>query len=224
MLEDKELDEYILNKNAQNTSDVNSADTSVPTVVENDTSNALVNTEINNVINQHVMQLFSDSVKEHSDDVKQLTDNAVKTELEIKNQEVEGRQKVKEAEIQEEVAKAKTKEDEAKHNRAQTVLKAQGLVKPIPAFFRRTAIFFGYPFFVIYLLTVGWILEMFTFVISGIITLVADCAERIAEVNKKFADNNEGRQFNVGKAILNLFKWLLIAGIAVTIVVLIVSK
>lgn len=180
--------------------------------------------EISNVINSQVQDLFVQSISENKDKVKELTDKAVTTELEIKNEEVTGRKEIKKAEIRKGVTQAKTEEDEAKHTRAKTILKSQGLTSQLPSIYRSTALIVGYPFFVLYLLTFGWIIQILTFVIKGFITMVADCAERFADVNKKFVENGNEKQFSLGKAMVNVLKWTLIIGAITAIVVLVILK
>lgn len=189
-------------------------------VEESQIQHATVSTAINN----KVMQLFEQSVDKHSDGVKDLTDKAVEGELRIKTEEVAGREKIKKSEIGKGVAEAKTAEDIAKHERSSTILKSQGLVKPIPSLFRITALAFGYPFFIVYLLTIGWILQIITFVANGFITMVAECAERFAEVNKKFKESNGESKFSLGKAMMSILKWVLIVGALTAIVVLLITK
>lgn len=180
--------------------------------------------DISNVINDQVQDLFVQSIAENKDKVKELTDRAVTTELEIKNEEVTGRKEIKKSEIRKGVAKAKTEEDEAKHERAKTILKSQGLTSQLPTVYRITALIVGYPFYVLYLLTFGWIIQILTFVIKGFITMVADCAERFAEVNKKFVENGNEKQFSLGKAMVNVLKWTLVIGAITAIVVLFILK
>ena len=153
-----------------------------------------------------------------------MTDKAVTTELEIKNQEVTGRKDIKKAEIRKSVAQAKTEEDKAKHERSETILKSQGLTSQLPATYRSTALIVGYPFFVLYLLTFGWVIQILTFVIKGFITMVADCAERFADVNQKFVENGNEKQSSLGKAMVNVLKWTLILGAITAIVVLVILK
>jgi hypothetical protein len=54
--------------------------------------------------------------------------------------------------------------------------------------------------------------------------MVADCAERFADVNKKFVENGNEKQFNLGKAMVNVLKWTLIIGAITAIVVLVILK
>ena len=54
--------------------------------------------------------------------------------------------------------------------------------------------------------------------------MVADCAERFAEVNKKFVENDNEKQFKLSKAIINILKWLLIVGAVTAVVVLFILK
>ena len=198
-------------------------------IAEKKKQQALVTSEqneqsISTAINQGVQDLFIQAVENNKDKVKQLTEKAVTSELEIKNQEVDGRKEIKKAEIRKGVAEAKTEEDKAKHERSQTILKSQGLTSQLPAVYRITALIIGYPFYVLYLLTFGWVIQILTFVIKGFITMVADCAERFADVDKKFTDNNNEKKFNLGKAMVNILKWILVIGAITAVVVLLVLK
>ena len=164
-------------------------------------------------------------VDNHQDDMLALTDTAFKSELEIRETQVRGRKEKEKAKVEKEIAEEKTKEDEAKHERAKTILKAQGLTSQLPKLFRVTALIFGYPFFILYLLTIGWIVEFLTFTVKGFITMVADCVERFTEVNKRIIDNSNNKEFKLGRAIVNILKWVLIVGaIAAIIIILLVRK
>jgi RNase H-fold protein (predicted Holliday junction resolvase) len=195
------------------------AENSMPVVTNQETE-----TSISSAINEGVQGLFMQAVEKNKDKVQELTEKAVESELEIKNQEVDGRKKIKESEIKKNVTKAKTEEDAAKHERSQTILKSQGLTSQLPTIYRGTALVLGYPFYVLYLLTFGWVIQILTFVVKGFITMVADCAERFADVNKKFIDNNKEKPFNLGRAMVSILKWLLIVGAIIAVVVLLVIK
>lgn len=179
---------------------------------------------LSNEINNKLQSIFQESVDKNSEGVVALADNAVKTELEIKNEEIEGRKELKKSKIRKTVTEAKTEEDEVKHERSKTILKAQGLTSQLPTVYRVTALTLGYPFFVLYLLTFGWVVLLLTFIVKGFITMVADCAERFAEVNKKFIDNDNTKQFKLGKAMLNILKWFLVIGAITAVVVLLILK
>lgn len=179
---------------------------------------------VSNTINNKLQNIFEDTVENNTEEVKQLADNAVKTELEIKNEEVAGRKEVKKSEIRKNVTQAKIEEDKAKHTRAETILKSQGLTSQLPSIYRITALIVGYPFYLLYLLTFGWIIQIFTFIVKGFITMVADCAERFADVNKKFIENDNTKQFKLGKAMINILKWVLILGAITAVVVLLILK
>lgn len=182
------------------------------------------NAMVSSAINSQVQALFEKSIEKNSDKVQKLTDNAVQTELEIKNEEVAGRKEVKKAEIRKNVTQAKAEEDDAKHERAKTILKAQGLTSKMPAPYRITALIVGYPLFFLYLLTLGWVVEFLTFTVKGFITMVADCAERFADVNKKFIENGNNKEFKLGRAMVNILKWALIIGAIIAIVLILVLK
>lgn len=168
--------------------------------------------------------LLSDVVGNHKDDMLALTDKAFKNELEIRETQTEGRKKKEKARVGKEVAEEETKEDEARHERAKTILKAQGLTNQLPKWFRITALIVGYPFFVVYLLSLGWIIEFLTFTIKGFITMVADCVERFTEVNAKIIENSNNKDFKLSKAIINILKWLLIIGAVVAVIVLLILR
>jgi hypothetical protein len=180
--------------------------------------------QLSNTINDKLETIFQESVENNTGGVRELADKAVKNELEIKNEQLESRKEVEKSKSRKGVTEAKTEEDKAKHTRSQTILKSQGLVNQLPAPYRITAMIIGYPFFILYLLTFGWIIQMLTFVIKGFITMVADCAERFADVNKKFVENNNNKEFKLGKAMINILKWLLVIGAITTVVVLFVLK
>lgn len=191
-------------------------------VVQNTDNNSSM--AVSNTINNKLQTIFEDTVENNTEEVKALADNAVKTELEIKNEEVVGRKEVKKSEIRKNVTQAKIEEDKAKHTRAETILKSQGLTSQLPSVYRITALIVGYPFYLLYLLTFGWIIQILTFVVKGFITMVADCAERFADVNKKFIDNDNTKQFRLGKAMINILKWLLVIGGIVAIVVVLLVR
>lgn len=168
--------------------------------------------------------LLGTVVEKHQDDMLNLTDKAFRNELEIRETQTEGRKKKEKAKVEKEVTEEQIKEDEAKHERAKTILKAQGLTSQLPKWFRITALCLGYPFFVIYLLTLGWVIEFLTFTIKGFITMVADCVERFTEVNAKIIQNSNNKDFKLSRAIINILKWLLIIGAVVAVVVLLILK
>ena len=174
---------------------------------------------VSNTINNKLQTIFEDTVDNNTEQVKALADNAVKTELEIKNEEVVGRKEVKKSEIRKNVTQAKIEEDKAKHTRAETILKSQGLTSQLPSVYRITALIVGYPFYLLYLLTFGWIIQILTFVVK-----VADCAERFADVNKKFIDNDNTKQFKLGKAMINILKWVLILGAITSVIILLILR
>lgn len=182
-------------------------------------SNAL-QTKMDNTM----MELMENVVEKNKDGMLALTDKALKNEINIRETQTEGRKKKEKSKVEKEVAEAKTEEDQAKHERAKTILKAQGLTSQLPKAFRITALIIGYPFFVLYLLTLGWIIEFFTFVIKGFITMVADCVERFTEVNAKIIANDNSKDFKLGKAISKLLWGLLIVGAIIAVIVLFVVR
>lgn len=171
-----------------------------------------------------MMGLMENVVEKNKDGMLALTDKALKNEINIRETQTEGRKKKEKSKVEKEVAEAKTEEDQAKHERAKTILKAQGLTSQLPKAFRITALIIGYPFFVLYLLTLGWIIEFFTFVIKGFITMVADCVERFTEVNAKIIANDNSKDFKLGKAISKLLWGLLIVGAIIAVIVLFVVR
>lgn len=168
--------------------------------------------------------LMESVVDKNKDEMFKLTDKAFKNEIEIREMQTEGRKKREKSKVEKEITEAKTEEDSSKHERAKTILKAQGLTSQLPKPFRVTALIIGYPFFVLYLLTLGWIIEFFTFVIKGFITMVADCVERFTEVNAKIIANDNSKDFKLGKAISKLLWGLLIVGAIIAVIVLFVVK
>lgn len=174
-------------------------------------------------INNSVVDFYEDSVALKKGEIQSLTNKLVNAEIEVKEKQIEGRKAVLKAEIEKEITKAKTEEDKEKHERAKTVLKAQGLTEKLPTAFRISALVVGYPFFLIYLLTLGWVIEFITFVIKGFITMIYDCADRFAQLNKKFIENGNDKQFQLGKAIFSILKWLIIVS-AVIVIIILLSK
>lgn len=182
--------------------------------------NSLTEQKLNNSINN----LFDKALENHKEDIDNLADNAVRQEIDIKNNWLIGRKKVQKSKTNQEVTEEKTKEDEKKHERSKTILKGFGLVNQLPAPYRITALVVGYPFFFAYLCTVGAITLFLTFVAKGFITMVADCCERFAEVNAKFINNDNNKEFQLGKAIFNTLKWLLGLGVVLTIAILLIVR
>ena len=170
-------------------------------------------------INRSVAEYYEQSLSDRQDKIKGLTEKVVDAEIKLKEKQIDGEQKVLESNINKRVTKAKAEEDAEKHERAKTILKAMGLTEKIPTAFRKTALIIGYPFFLIFLLSFGWIIEFITFVVKGFITMVYDCAERFVELNKKFKDNENNQSFNLGKAIFNILKWMLVLGVVVVLII-----
>lgn len=170
-------------------------------------------------INKSVAEYYEQSLTERKDKIKGLTEKVVDAEIKLKEKQIDGEKKVLESSINKKVTKAKSEEDAEKHERSKTILKAQGLTEKLPASFRVTALIIGYPFFLLYLLTLGWVIEFLTFVVKGFITMVYDCADRFVELNKKFMDNDNKQNFNLGKAIFNILKWVLVLTVVVILIV-----
>ncbi len=194
-----------------------------------ETTNAVANVDQSSQqlqvkLNDTMTNLMSEVVDNHKDDMLGLADDAFKSELEIRKTQVEGRKAKEKAKVGKETAEAQTAEDAAKHERAKTILKAQGLTSQLPKAFRMTALITGYPFFILYLLTVGWIVEFLTFTIKGFITMVADCVERFTEVNERIIKNSNNKEFKLSRAIVNILKWVLIVGAIVAVVVLLIVR
>lgn len=175
-------------------------------------------------VNTSVSEYYDQSLDKNKGKIKGLTQKLVNAEIRVKEKQIEGREQVVKSEIEKDVARAKSAEDAEKHERAKTVLKAQGLVEKLPTPFRITALIVGYPFFFLYLITLGWVIEFVTFVVKGFITMIFDCAERYASLKAKFIANENNKDFKIGKAITGILKWLIIIGAIITMVVLLVQK
>lgn len=170
-------------------------------------------------INKSVAEYYEQSLADRQDKIKGLTEKVVDAEIKLKSKQIDGEKKVLESNINKKVTKAKAEEDAEKHERSKTILKAQGLTEKLPSAFRITALIIGYPFFLLYLLTLGWVIEFLTFVVKGFITMVYDCAERFVELNKRFTDNDNKQNFNLGKAIFNILKWILVLSVIVILII-----
>lgn len=175
-------------------------------------------------INESVAQYYDSTIANNGNKMQALTNKLFDAEVEVAENKIEGKKKVLNSQTEKEVTEAKTEEDKAKHERAKTILKAQGLTDKMPTAFRVTALIIGYPFFVLYLITFGWITEFITFVIKGLTTMIFDCADRVAELNKKFVANGNDKQFKLGQSIFNILKWMLIVGAVIAIIILLASK
>jgi len=175
-------------------------------------------------INNSVSEYYEQSLADRKDKIKGLTEKVVDAEIKLKEKQIDGEKKVLESSINKKVTKAKAEEDAEKHERSKTILKAQGLTEKLPTVFRITALIIGYPFFLIFLLTFGWVIEFITFVVKGFITMVYDCAERFVELNKKFTDNENKQEFNLGKAIFNILKWILVLAVVVILIIFLTQK
>lgn len=170
-------------------------------------------------IENSVAEYYDNTIANNGEKMQALTNKLFGAEVEVKEKQIEGRKEVLKAQTDKEVTKAKTEVDSEKTERSKTILKAQGLTEKLPPAFRVTALIVGYPFFLLYLLTLGWVIQFVTFVIKGFITMVFDCADRYMELNKKF--EKDENKFNLGKAIFNILKYaLLITGIILLVVFL----
>lgn len=187
----------------------------------NEEQNKNQNSIITQKVNDSVAEYYDNSLASKGKRIQGLTEQLVEAEIEVKEKQIEGRKQVLKSEIETEITKAKVKEDEEKHERVKTILKAQGLTEKLPKPFRITALIVGFPFFLVYLLSLGWIIEFITFVVKGFITMVYDCADRFVTLNAKFISNGNTKNFNLGKAIFNILKWtIIIISIVVMIVLL----
>lgn len=175
-------------------------------------------------VNNSISEYYDQSLEGKQAKIKGLTEKLVNAEIRVKEKQIEGREQVIKANIETNVTKALTEKDAEKHERAKTVLKAQGLTEKLPTPFRITALIVGYPFFFLYLITLGWVIEFITFVVKGFITMIFDCAERYASLRAKFIENENNKDFKIGKAIMSILKWLIIIGAIVTMVMLLVTK
>lgn len=182
----------------------------------------------NNIIAQKVedsvAEYYDKSIAENSKQIQGLTDKLVEAEIDVKNKQIEGKKQIVKAEVETAVTRAKSVEDDEKHERAKTILKAQGLTEKLPKPFRVTALILGYPFFVLYLFSLGWVIEFVTFVIKGFMTMIFDCASKFASLNAKFIENNNNKNFSLGKALFNILKWTLVLGAIVTVIILLANK
>ena len=183
--------------------------------------NELVLTE---KVNNSISQYYDQSIEQNQSKIQAVTNKLFNAEMRVKEKQIEGREKEVKAKIETGVTKAKSEEDAEKHERAKTILKAQGLVEKLPKPFRITALIVGYPFFFLYLITLGWVIEFITFVAKGFITMVFDCADRYATLKAKFIANENSKDFKIGKAIISILKWLIIVGAIATMVILLVTK
>lgn len=175
-------------------------------------------------VNNSISQYYDESIAKKEGKIKQLTDDLVDAEFRVNEKKIIGRERVLKNKIEQDVTKSQSELEQEKHEQSKTILKAQGLTEKLPTAFRKTAIALGYPFFVLYLITLGWIIEFVTFVVKGIITMAFDCARKYAELNKEFTSTDEGKKYNVKKAIFDVIKLLLIVGAVITILVLLVKR
>lgn len=188
---------------------------------ENEQANSLVLTD---KINNSIVDCYENTLAQNTDKMQSLTNKLFNAEVEVKESQIEGRKQVLKAKTDKEVTQAKTEVDKEKTERSKTILKAQGLTEKLPPAFRLTALIIGYPFFVVYLLSLGWVIEFLTFVVKGFMTMIYDCADKFADLNAKFTANNNNKDFKLGKAIYNIAKWLLIVGALITIAVLVIRR
>lgn len=175
-------------------------------------------------INNSIADCYDNTLANNTEKMQSLTNKLFDAEVEVKEKQIEGRKEVLKAKTDKEVTQAKTEVDVEKTERSKTILKAQGLTEKLPPAFRVSALVLGFPFFIIYLLTFGWVIEFLTFMIKGFMTMVYDCADKFATLNKKFVDNNNNKEFKLGKSIFNILKWVLIVGAIIIIAILIINK
>lgn len=177
-----------------------------------------------NKVDDSIAKCYDNSLSQNTHKLQNLTNKLVDAELDVKESQIEGRKATIKAGIEKDVTKAKTEVDVEKTERAKTILKAQGLTEKLPPAFRVTALVIGFPFFLVYLLTLGWVIEFVTFVVKGFLTMIFDCAERYADLNAKFTANENNKSFNVGKAVVGVVKWALIVSAVVVILILLMKK
>lgn len=175
-------------------------------------------------INNSIADCYDNTLANNTQKMQDLTNKLFDAEVEVKEKQIEGRKEVLKAKTDKEVTQAKTEVDVEKTERSKTILKAQGLTEKLPPAFRVSALVLGFPFFIIYLLTFGWVIEFLTFLIKGFMTMVYDCADKFATLNKKFVENNNNKEFKLGKSIFNILKWVLIVGAVIVIAILIINK
>ena len=187
---------------------------------EEKNENFALSTKIDNSISN----CYDNTLANNTEKMQDLTNKLFDAEVEVKEKQIEGRKEVLKAKTDKEVTQAKTEVDVEKTERSKTILKAQGLTEKLPPAFRISALVIGFPFFIVYLLTFGWVIEFLTFMIKGFMTMVYDCADKFAVLNQKFIDNNNNKEFKLGKAIFNILKWVLIVGAIVFIAIFIINK
>lgn len=174
---------------------------------------------VSNTIQGNLAKFCQNSISNRAGEMQAFADKVVDAEFEVAETKLQGKKEVEKAKTEKDVTKARTEVDTEKTERNKTILKAQGLTEKLPPAFRVTALIVGYPFFLLYLLTLGWVIQFITFVVKGFITMVFDCADRYVELNNKFTENE--KEFKLGKAIFNILKWaLIITGVVLLIIFL----
>lgn len=175
-------------------------------------------------VNNSIAECYDKTIANNSQKMQSLTDKLFNAEVETREKQIDGRKRVLQAQSDKDVTKAQTELDVERTERAKTILKAQGLTEKLPPAFRVTALIIGYPFFVLYLLTLGWVIQFITFVAKGFLTMIFDCADRYADLNRKFTENANNKDFKLGKALIGILKWTLILGAVIVILVLLLKK
>lgn len=175
-------------------------------------------------VNNSIAECYDKTIANNSQKMQSLTDKLFNAEVETREKQIDGRKRVLQAQSDKDVTKAQTELDVERTERSKTILKAQGLTEKLPPAFRVTALIIGYPFFVLYLLTLGWVIQFITFVAKGFLTMIFDCADRYADLNRKFTENANNKDFKLGKALIGILKWTLILGAVIVILVLLLKK
>lgn len=180
--------------------------------------------QLSTKIDNSISECYDNTLANNTEKMQSLTNKLFNAEVEVKEKQIEGRKEVLKAKTDKEVTQAKTEVDVEKTERSKTILKAQGLTEKLPPAFRISALIVGYPFFLVYLLSLGWIIEFLTFTVKGFMTMIYDCADKFATLNQKFIDNNNNKEFKLGKSIFNIIKWLLIIGAIVAVIIVMLYK
>lgn len=180
--------------------------------------------QLSTKIDNSISECYDNTLANNTEKMQSLTNKLFNAEVEVKEKQIEGRKEVLKAKTDKEVTQAKTEVDVEKTERSKTILKAQGLTEKLPPAFRISALIVGYPFFLVYLLSLGWIIEFLTFTVKGFMTMIYDCADKFAVLNQKFIDNNNNKEFKLGKSIFNIIKWLLIIGAIVAVIIVMLYK
>ena len=77
-------------------------------------------------VNNSISEYYDQSIEKNQSKIKAVTNKLFNAEMRVKEKQIEGREKEVKARIETDVTKAKSEEDAEKHERAKTILKAQG--------------------------------------------------------------------------------------------------